>query len=455
MRRNAFAMTGTAFCAMSFAIGLGGCQGVTQPAATPEPSALAQQPAHAVSDEDITDAWFYLLGRLAVLRQQQLDFERDGFHWNEIVHRKPGGVEWANPNLDVVYSEAWISVDEKNCVLLDLPRIEGRYYTWQMLDGWGETILNINERTFPQHPYGRYALCLRGSHVDIPADALRVDLPVRTVRALARIEMGEHPEKAVHLQHEIKLTPIGAVNPEPLVRVPLFSNAKLPRAQAFDFAPAILVGAPDGNPGMDEVRRKVQAVTALVQSGEAGRQRVDDVIGRVALPMFAQRLRTLGPVGNGWIRSAAVGTYGSDYVRRSIIDLVGIWANTAAEVIYFGRTHLDGGKTYLQTFPKGALPQSTVHYFWSVAAVDAVQYKVMPNPLGRYVLNREANPQANPDGSLTLAFGPHKPDGVPESNWLPTLAGEHYALTYRLYGALPTATGAPYYPPPLVDTVRQ
>ena len=455
MRRNAFGMPATALCAASFVIGLGGCQGVTQTAAAPGPGALAQQPARAVSDEDITDAWFYLLGRLAVLRQQQLDFERDGFHWNEVVHRKPGGVEWANPNLDVVYSEAWISVGDNNCVLLDLPRIEGRYYTWQMLDGWGETILNINERTFPQHPYGRYALCLSGSHVDIPADALRVDLPVRTVRALARIEMGERPEKAVQLQHEIKLTPIGTPNPEAMIRVPLFTNAKLPRAEAFDYAPAILAGAPDGNPGMDEVRSKVRAVTALVQSGEAGRQRVDDVIGQTALPMFAQRVRTLGPVGNGWIRPAVFGTYGSDYASRSIVDLVGIWANTAAEVTYFGMTHLDGGATYLQTFPKGALPQSTAHYFWSVAAVDAVHYKVLPNPLGRYALNRATNPQTNPDGSLTLAFGPHKPDGVSESNWLPTRAGERYTLTWRLYGALPTATGATYYPPPLIDVARQ
>ena len=46
-----------------------------------------------MSDQDVSDAYIYLLGRLLVLRQQQLDF-KDGFVWNQIVHRKPGEVDW-------------------------------------------------------------------------------------------------------------------------------------------------------------------------------------------------------------------------------------------------------------------------------------------------------------------------------------------------------------------------
>jgi hypothetical protein len=45
-----------------------------------------------ISDEDISDAYIYLLGRLMVTRQQQLDFQ-EGFKWNEVVHRKPGEVK--------------------------------------------------------------------------------------------------------------------------------------------------------------------------------------------------------------------------------------------------------------------------------------------------------------------------------------------------------------------------
>src|SRR5215469_16236417 len=94
------------------------------------------QPAPRIADRDIVEAYEYMLGRLLVLRQENLDF-KEGFKWNEIIHRAPGAVDWANPNLDVVYSEAWIGLDEKSCTLLDLPEIKGRYYTVQILNGWG------------------------------------------------------------------------------------------------------------------------------------------------------------------------------------------------------------------------------------------------------------------------------------------------------------------------------
>ena len=89
-----------------------------------------------------TMLYIYLLSRLLVLRQQQLDFQ-EGFKWNALVHRKPGEVDWPNPNLDVAYSEAWVAVDEQSCLVVSVPKITGRYYTVQFLNGWGETVANI------------------------------------------------------------------------------------------------------------------------------------------------------------------------------------------------------------------------------------------------------------------------------------------------------------------------
>ena len=120
------------------------------------------QPARGVADRDVVEAYEYLLGRWLVLRQENLDF-KEGFKWNQIIHREPGGVDWANPNLDVVYSEAWVAVDEKSCTLIEIPEIKGRYYTVQALNGWGEVSANINERTFPKHPAGKFAFCLKGA----------------------------------------------------------------------------------------------------------------------------------------------------------------------------------------------------------------------------------------------------------------------------------------------------
>jgi hypothetical protein len=88
------------------------------------------------SDQDISDAYTYFLGRLLVLRQERLDFDKGGFQWNKLIYRDPAGVAWANPNLDVAYSEAWVAVDENSCVQLETPKVANRYYTWQMLNGW-------------------------------------------------------------------------------------------------------------------------------------------------------------------------------------------------------------------------------------------------------------------------------------------------------------------------------
>ena len=117
------------------------------------------QPAR-ISDQDVSDAYIYLLGRLLVTRQQQLDFQQ-GFKWNELVHRKPGEVDWPNPNLDVAYSEAWVAADESSCTIVSVPKVEGRYYTVHFLNGWGETIANINERIFPKRPFGEFAMFQR------------------------------------------------------------------------------------------------------------------------------------------------------------------------------------------------------------------------------------------------------------------------------------------------------
>ncbi|MGA8386949.1 MAG: DUF1254 domain-containing protein, partial [Pseudolabrys sp.] len=149
-----------------------------------------------LADRDIVEAYEYMLGRLLVLRQENLDF-KEGFKWNEIVHRAPGGVDWANPNLDVVYSEAWIGLDEKSCTLIELPEIKGRYYTVQTLNGWGETTANINERNFSKHPFGKFAFCLKGATAVLPKGTLRVTLPSRKSRMLMRIELGANPAEAI------------------------------------------------------------------------------------------------------------------------------------------------------------------------------------------------------------------------------------------------------------------
>ena len=411
-------------------------------------SPIYAQPAR-LADRDIVEAYEYMLGRLLVLRQENLDF-KDGFKWNEIIHRAPGGVDWANPNLDVVYSEAWIGLDEKSCTLIELPEIKGRYYTVQALNGWGETTANINERNFSKHPFGKFAFCIKGATAVLPKGTLRVTLPSRKSRMLMRIELGPNPAEAIALQKKTTMKATGKPVIEDAVVKPNFTNSQLPGVEAFDKTEEILASEADINPGMIDVREKASAV-AKAAVDRTQRARIDEVIRKQAIPAFHSEILKMGKVANGWMHPRGVGNYRTDYVMRTITNYAGIWANNSKEVVYFAGQGLDGSQTFTQTFPKDALPRSKTRYFWSAIVVDSVDYKVIPNSLNRFLLNKQSPLKFDDDdGSLTLAFGPTQPDGIPESNWVPTPQGKKYNVTYRFYGPTKDVTDGKYFPPPLV-----
>jgi len=414
---------------------------------------VSPQPAY--TDQHVSDAYIYLLGRLLVMRQQQLDFQQ-GMTWNQLVHRKPGAVDWPNPNLDVAYSEAWVAVDEQSCTQVSVPKITDRYYTVQFLNGWGETLANINKRAFADHPYGEFAVCLKGAKVELPANTRRIDLPVRTARVLSRVELGADWKVAEQLQHQFSMRPTGSPQLPAVPKTPMFELYKLPAVHAFDAA-SVALEEPDLNPGMQTLQTHVRGIAERIkQPGE--RKRIDQQIQTHAFAALASAAPTIGPgtQRNGWVRPAVSGAYGHDYLTRTLVDLGGIWANTSAEVNYYRGARdaegqvLDGGQSYALTFPREQLPSGFARYFWSVTATNSKTFRVLPNRLDRFLLNNQSPLQYNGDGSLTLYFGPQQPQGSAESNWLPTVAGEPFRLMLRYYGAKGAVASGEYFPPALV-----
>lgn len=416
----------------------------------------AQTTAPALSDQQISDNYIYLLGRLLVLRQEKLDFQ-EGFKWNRLIHRKPGDVAWPNPNLDVAYSEAWVAVDEKSCLVLTVPRVEHRYYTVQFLNGWGETVANVNERLFPKHPSGKFSVCLKGSQAPRPASAQLVEVPVKYMRVLVRVELGSDRNKAVALQHQFKIAPTGAPTLPNVPDTVMFDIHQLPGVEAFDYALPALDSEADINPGMTELQANTRTIATNIKDPNE-RRRVDGIIKNKAFLQIGKTLPKLGDgtVRNGWALPSTSGVYGSDWLVRTLINYGGIWANTPEEVIYYkafvgpdGKP-LTGNNSYVMHFDKEQIPQQFATYFWSIIAVDSVERRVLPNPLKRYLLNKESGLKYGPDGSLTLYFSDAKPANAPQSNWLPTPKGVEYSLTFRFYGPKGAVAAGDYFPPPLV-----
>jgi hypothetical protein len=415
------------------------------------------QPATApASEQEISDSYIYLLSRLLVLRQQQLDF-KEGFKWNQLVHRKPGEVVWPNPNLDVAYSEAWVAVDERSCALVTVPKIAGRYYTVQFLNGWGETVANLNERVYPQHPHGEFAVCLQGADVKLPAAAHRVDVPVKHMRLLSRVELGAKWGEAVALQKQFRIRSTGKPAPPAVPKTVMFEMNKLPGVEAFESAELALDSEADINPGMEKLQASTRAIAKAVKD-PAERLRVDQVVRSKAFADIHQAMPAVGgsPVQNAWVLPKTSGAYGSDWLVRTLINYGGIWANIPEEVIYYKAfvdpqgQPLSGDHAYTLRFTKEQLPAQFATYFWSVIAVDAVERRVLPNALKRYLLNKESKLQYAADGSLTLYFADQKPADVPQANWLPTPKGQGYSLTFRFYRPQGAVAQRTYFPPPLV-----
>jgi hypothetical protein len=163
-----------------------------------------------------------------------------------------------------------------------------------------------------------------------------------------------------------------------------------------------------------------------------------------------------GTVLNGWARPGVVGEYGLDYLARTMVNNGGIWANIKPEVLYYrgsldqAGAELSSDNVYTLTFPKDGLPAQYATFFWSVIAVDSHRFRVLPNPLNRFLLNNQSGAKYNPDGSLTLYFADQKPVDAPDSNWLPTPKGQKYRLTFRFYRPTEGVANGTYYPPPLV-----
>jgi hypothetical protein len=412
--------------------------------------------AQETDAETVKETYLYTLGRMLALRQEHIDFDEGGYQWNVMFHREPGNVSWANPNLDVAYMEAWVAVDETSCTLVQVPEVAGRYYTVQFLDPWGEVTANLNERAFPEHPHGTFAMCLEGAQVDLPADALRVDLPSKKSRILGRVELKGDPEGAVALLKQFTLTPTGNPEIDPAVEIPNFTNEDLMGIELYEAAQAVFASAPD--PSVSKAA-ELQAETlsiAAAAKDSAGRAEVEKLIETVAKPAVAEAVASYGTIQGGWSRTDVIGAYGDDYVSRTVVNLIGIWANSTDEVIYYtaGKdadgAPLDGTKTYTIDFEEGEDPSDVCTAFWSVTVLRLPDYLVVENPLNRWNLNNVSPLEKNADGTLTIAMAPEKPESVPDPNWIPTPREGGFSATFRCYRPVEAVRTGAWFAPPIV-----
>ncbi|UKJ08514.1 DUF1214 domain-containing protein [Solitalea lacus] len=407
------------------------------------------------TDQEIIDAWTYLYGRYLVIQQENIDINKEKVGYNKIKYNPIGSAAFVNPNLDVACLEAWIATDSSHAVILNVPRITGRYYTAQLLDGWGEVITNINEHNYPKHPYGKFALVIKGTNPSIPSDAACINLPAGKIKMLARVELKDSPAKAVKLQKQFTLTVPEGIRIDSPLAIPDFTPGKPIGGEIFDKADMVIASYPDLMPKAPQMKDIVRKVTVYANSGTTARQYIDSVIKAKAIPEFLADAKGFGTQNGGWSVSYAAGHFGNDILARAIINYGGLWANEIKEAIYFvgltdsNKELLNGSNVYEIKFPAMQLPDSMVNAFWSVTLYSTPDYRVVDNSLKRYGRNNISGMKMNADGSLSIVLAPTMPKNIPQANWLPTPMGKGFALTFRMYAAKPDVLSGNWFPAPI------
>jgi hypothetical protein len=92
----------------------------------------------------------------------------------------------------------------------------------------------------------------------------------------------------------------------------------------------------------------------------------------------------------------------------------------------------DGSSNYRLTVP----PNAPVRQYWSATVYDRATHGLIRNTPWSSRSSQTPGLKKNPDGSVTVYFGPKAPgaSGDAESNWVPTSAGGQFEVLFRLYG---------------------
>ena len=214
-----------------------------------------------------------------------------------------------------------------------------------------------------------------------------------------------------------------------------------------------MTSALDTSPVAAQIQASVRDIVRQA-TDPARRNTLDQLIQTEIVPEFLQYSVTKsGVFENNWLGTLGTGNYGSDYWKRASANLVGIWANTNDEVVYFVAVQdadgqpLNGANDYIIDFPADARPDAVVDAYWSVILVDVPDYRVVPNPLNRFNFNSGSPLKNEADGSLKILISSKPNAAVPESNWLPAPHGKGFSLTLRTYVPKDVVKRGQWFPP--------
>jgi hypothetical protein len=377
--------------------------------------------------------------------------------------------EVVRPNFDTLYSSAWLDLSDGPIVVSTGPVADGRYYELPMYDMWTDAFAVPGERTSGTNA-GQWALVPPGWHGELPEGLPRIDAPTPTVWIIGRTQTNGPGDYAAvaEIQDGFGLTPLadwggsGSVD-RPFTRDPSVDMATPPLLQVnsmsaeafFDEAMRLLAIHPPHMTdwSLVEQMRRIGVVGGSTYSDLAPKVRSQlDGVPAEGRQTLIEMLPRLAKTVNGWqMNIDTMGVYGNFYVKRAIVAMIGLGANSAEDAIYpvlmadADGEPVSGDHAYVLHFDADDLPP--VRAFWSVTMYDSQGFQAA-NELNRFAIGDRDNLHYNTDGSLDIFVQHTSPGSDHESNWLPAPRGP-LGITMRLYAPKAEALLGKWNPPPI------
>lgn len=394
-----------------------------------------------------------------------------------------------SPNLDTLYSEAWIDLSN-GPVTLTLPDMgdykgHDRYYLVQLMDAWTDTFADMGTRTSGN---SEQVYTIVGPHWkgEIPGSNLNIiKSPTNRVWLVVRIFCDNTNPEDIQivndLQNRITLTKgqhgkgvTKGLKEDHSIACEVVDPALTPpeivtkmSAQCFyeTFANIMMKNPPHQEDWpMLALLQKIGIYPGTPFDFSGLSNDIQEALVRAAAdaPAVIQGIATMAPgitENNFWqVDTVVNGSYGASYALRAFVALVGLGANLPDDAVYsrpLQTVQLDGSKNYKIHFAnKEQFPPVADEGFWSITLYDAHNHLVA-NSISKYAIRSvdAGNFVTNDDGSVDIYIQnqPPAPTGnqdtdseIQANNWLPAPTGQfvvqlrmYWPLTSVVYGTSP------------------
>jgi hypothetical protein len=388
------------------------------------------------------------------------------------------------PNSDTPYCMGWLDLRAEP-VVLSVPEMdEGRYYSFQLIDGYTHNFAYVGSLTTGMDA-GVYLLTGPGWEGPAPEgfdDVFAAETDF--VLAIGRTQLfgADDLGRVAEIQRNYGGQPLSAYRgteppaPAPAIDFPTWEvGAELTAAslEYLDFMLDFVGPAPEdaavrerisllglGTPAAFDVDDLTPEFREAVEAG------VQDARAELAAwiePTQGDPLSSTRMFGTrDFLTRTARDAFGLEtpYLPRAAGALLGLYGNSAAEAMYplyvtdvEGRPLDASTSRYELRFPPDGLPPARA--FWSLTMYDGQTQLLIDNEIDRYVINSAMldDLPREPDGSLLLLIQSDPPPPARRVQWLPAPEGPFYAVL-RLYGPEQEALTGAWSPPQLTPYPR-